>query len=64
MNEQQAEIVAESKIQRDETLSLVSAAPNLAENYAFTYNAQTISSHVTGEKTGPAPDKMDIHREA
>ena len=26
---------------------------NLAESGAFTYNAQTISSHVTGEKPGP-----------
>lgn len=64
MSEQEAEIVAQSKIRRDETLSFVNAVSNLAENYPFTYNAQTISSHVTGEKTGPAPDKMDIHREA
>lgn len=36
----------------------------VAEIKTFTYNACTISSHVTGETTGPARFKMGIHREA
>jgi hypothetical protein len=38
---------------------------NLAQKLPLIYNAQTISSHVTGEKPEPAfRRKVGIHREA
>ena len=38
---------------------------NLAQSLLLTYNAQTISSHVTGETPGSSSGyKVGIHREA
>jgi len=64
----QPEIVAQSAVVgvmlQSATLIVIPAWQNLAESGAFPYNAQTISSHVTGESPDLVPDKMGIHREA
>jgi hypothetical protein len=55
----QPEIVAQSAdlgaALQSATPSMVGTRGNLAESDAFTYNAQTISSHVTGESPDLVP---------